>query len=73
MTKKEDITISDTISIPKKWVPIITEILQKVVNDNPDADLIVSGLRRRLRGAPLVALPVLPEPAAVNPEDPSDG
>lgn len=70
MTEKQDITIQDTISIPKKWVPIITEILQKVANDNPDADLIVSGLRRRLRGAPLVALPVLLEP---DPVDPSDG
>ncbi len=55
--EKKDITIEDTISIPKSWVPTIIGTLTRF--RDMDADIIVRGLQMRLSDAPLVALPVI--------------
>jgi len=67
----KDITIGDTITIPKEWVPVIQQVLGFVTEDlevDPDytpeqkqliteVSIISAGLNMRMRNAPLVALP----------------
>jgi hypothetical protein len=66
-----DITIEDTITIPKEWVPVMVQVMSYVVGELEtdevyskeerklieSVSVVLAGLAMRMKNSPLVALP----------------